>query len=42
MKPALSLRTLVGGTLHPSWWFDLLTTEPLTFSTLATRAPRSR
>jgi L-lactate dehydrogenase (cytochrome) len=36
IKPALSLRTVVDGALHPSWWFDLLTTEPLTFSTLAT------
>ena len=22
--------------MHPNWWFDLITTEPLTFSTLET------
>jgi L-lactate dehydrogenase (cytochrome) len=36
IPPALSMRTFLDGALHPSWWFDLLTTEPLTFSTLAT------
>ena len=33
--PALSLRTFLDGALHPHWWFDLLTTEPLRFATLA-------
>ena len=34
IPPALSLRTFVDGALHPNWWFDLLTTEPLTFASL--------
>jgi L-lactate dehydrogenase (cytochrome) len=36
IPPALSLRTFLDGALHPHWWFDLLTTEPLAFSTLET------
>jgi L-lactate dehydrogenase (cytochrome) len=35
IPPRLSMRTLVDGALHPRWWFDLLTTEPLTFANLA-------
>ncbi|WP_224392035.1 alpha-hydroxy acid oxidase [Pseudonocardia sp. ICBG1293] len=35
IPPALSLRTVVDGARHPRWWFDLLTTEPLTFESLA-------
>jgi L-lactate dehydrogenase (cytochrome) len=35
IPPALTLRTFVDGARHPHWWFDLLTTEPLTFSSLA-------
>ena len=35
IPPALTLRTFVDGALHPNWWFDLLTTEPLEFATLA-------
>jgi len=35
IPPRLSLRTFVDGALHPRWWFDLLTTEPLTFANLA-------
>lgn len=34
IPPALTLRTLADGALHPNWWFDLLTTEPLQFATL--------
>jgi L-lactate dehydrogenase (cytochrome) len=30
----LTLRTFVNGALHPRYWFDLLTTEPLTFANL--------
>jgi L-lactate dehydrogenase (cytochrome) len=30
----LTLRTFVDGALHPRWWFDLLTTEPLAFANL--------
>lgn len=34
IPPALSLRTFLDGAMHPNWWFDLLTTEPLTFASL--------
>jgi len=36
IPPALTLRTFLDGALHPNWWFDLFTTEPLVFSTLET------
>jgi L-lactate dehydrogenase (cytochrome) len=32
IPPTLSLRTFVDMTLHPGWWFDKLTTEPLRFA----------
>ena len=28
------MKTLADMTLHPGWWFNLLTTEPLTFASL--------
>jgi L-lactate dehydrogenase (cytochrome) len=34
IPPSLSLRTLAEGALHPSWWFDLMTTEALEFASL--------
>jgi len=34
IPPALTLRTVLDGALHPHWWFDLLTTAPLSFATL--------
>jgi L-lactate dehydrogenase (cytochrome) len=34
LPPTLSLRTVAEGALHPSWWLDLLTTEPLEFASL--------
>jgi L-lactate dehydrogenase (cytochrome) len=34
IPPSLSLRTLTEGALHPAWWIDLLTTEPLQFASL--------
>ncbi|MDT7705215.1 MAG: hypothetical protein QOG20_822 [Pseudonocardiales bacterium] len=34
IPPAISLRTFADGAMHPHWWFDLLTTEPLTFASL--------
>ena len=34
IPPSLSLRTFAEGALHPAWWFDLLTTEPLEFASL--------
>ncbi|MEV1291377.1 alpha-hydroxy acid oxidase [Pseudonocardia sp. NPDC049635] len=35
IPPALSLRTFLDGARRPRWWFDLLTTEPLAFESLA-------
>ena len=32
IPPDLSLRTLADGAMHPAWWWDLLTTDPLTFA----------
>ncbi|MQA12733.1 MAG: alpha-hydroxy-acid oxidizing enzyme [Pseudonocardiaceae bacterium] len=34
IPPALSARTLADGAMHPAWWFNLLTTEPLSFASL--------
>jgi L-lactate dehydrogenase (cytochrome) len=34
LPPSLSLRTFAEGALHPAWWLDLLTTEPLEFASL--------
>ena len=34
IPPSLSLRTFAEGALHPAWWFDLITTEPLEFASL--------
>jgi L-lactate dehydrogenase (cytochrome) len=34
IPPSLSARTLLDGAVHPAWWFDLLTTEPLEFASL--------
>lgn len=34
IPPALSARTFLDMSLHPSWWFNLLTTEPLVFASL--------
>ncbi len=33
--PALTLKTFADMALHPGWWFDMLTTEQLTFANLA-------
>ena len=33
IPPSLSLRTFAEGSLHPAWWFDLITTEALEFAT---------
>jgi L-lactate dehydrogenase (cytochrome) len=35
IPPALTLRTFANAALHPRWWFDLLTTEPLEFASLS-------
>jgi len=34
IPPALTLKTIADGALHPSWWINLLTTPPLTFASL--------
>ena len=34
IPPSLSLKTLAEGALHPAWWFDLFSTEPLEFASL--------
>ncbi|GAB3486032.1 alpha-hydroxy acid oxidase [Amycolatopsis cihanbeyliensis] len=34
IPPALTLRTVLDGATRPAWWFNLLTTEPLTFASL--------
>ncbi|NIJ13530.1 L-lactate dehydrogenase (cytochrome) [Saccharomonospora amisosensis] len=36
IPPALTLRTFVDGAVHPTWWLNLLTTEPLAFASLKT------
>jgi L-lactate dehydrogenase (cytochrome) len=35
IPPALTLRTVANAALHPRWWIDLLTTEPLEFASLS-------
>jgi L-lactate dehydrogenase (cytochrome) len=35
IPPTLSVRTLADIALHPGWWFNLLTTEPLRFAAFA-------
>ncbi|HEY1840568.1 MAG TPA: alpha-hydroxy acid oxidase [Mycobacterium sp.] len=34
IPPSLTLRTAFDAALRPRWWFDLLTTEPLSFASL--------
>lgn len=34
IPPALTLRTVADAVAHPAWWFDLFTTEPLSFASL--------
>ncbi|NHZ70413.1 MAG: alpha-hydroxy-acid oxidizing enzyme, partial [Proteobacteria bacterium] len=34
IPPELTLRTVVDGAMHPNWWMNFLTTEPLSFATL--------
>jgi L-lactate dehydrogenase (cytochrome) len=34
IPPALTLRTVLDAVPHPRWWFDLLSTEPLSFASL--------
>jgi L-lactate dehydrogenase (cytochrome) len=32
IPPSLTPKTIVDGALHPAWWLNLLTTEPLSFA----------
>lgn len=34
IPPTLTLKTVLDAVPHPRWWFDLLTTEPLSFASL--------
>ncbi|GAB3751445.1 alpha-hydroxy acid oxidase [Microlunatus parietis] len=34
IPPALTARTLFDGARHPHWWFNFLTTEPLSFASM--------
>ncbi len=34
IPPRLTVKTLTDMALHPGWWFNLITTEPLTFASL--------
>ncbi len=34
VPPSVSVRTVLDGAMHPSWWFNFLTTEPLSFASL--------
>lgn len=34
IPPALTLKTIFDASFHPAWWFNLLTTEPLSFASL--------
>jgi len=34
IPPTLTLRTMANAAVHPGWWVDLLTTEPLEFASL--------
>jgi L-lactate dehydrogenase (cytochrome) len=40
VPPALSASTFLDGLRHPAWTFDLLTTDPPTFASFATRPER--
>src|SRR6266516_3320148 len=35
IPPSLTLRTVLDAALHPWWWANLLTTDPLTFASLS-------
>jgi L-lactate dehydrogenase (cytochrome) len=34
IPPALTLRTILDGARHPTWWVNLLTTKPLAFASM--------
>ncbi|GAB3275007.1 alpha-hydroxy acid oxidase [Parasphingorhabdus pacifica] len=35
IPPSLTLKTVLDGAMHPAWWFNLLTTEPLSFASFS-------
>lgn len=35
IPPTLTLRTFLDGAVHPAWWFNLFTTEPLRYASLS-------
>ncbi|MDN5797396.1 MAG: alpha-hydroxy-acid oxidizing protein [Intrasporangium sp.] len=35
IPPRLTARTVLDASVHPAWWFDFLTTDPLTFASLS-------
>lgn len=35
IPPALTVKTVLDAATHPTWWFNLLTTRPLTFASLS-------
>lgn len=35
IPPALTLKSMAGISMHPAWWMNLLTTEPLKFASFA-------
>jgi len=41
IPPAVSPRTLLDTARHPTWWFNLVTTEPLAFASLAAGDPEA-
>ena len=36
IPPHVTARTIIDGAMHPQWWMNLLTTEPLRFATMHT------
>jgi len=34
IPPSVSAKTVLDGAMHPNWWFNFLTTEPLSFASL--------
>lgn len=38
IPPALTAKTVADAALHPAWWFNLLTTKPLSFASLSSWA----
>lgn len=35
IPPSLTLKTFAAGVIHPNWWINMLTTEPLTFASMS-------